>query len=63
MSRAARTSSYGSRPPGNLTVKALADEKVYIGRIWPVWPTKVRVTVGTMEEMKKFQNALAKVMA
>lgn len=49
--------------PGADLVKALANEKVYIGRIWPVWPTKVRVTVGTMEEMKKFQSALAKVMA
>lgn len=49
--------------PGEELVKALADQKVYIGRIWPAWPTKVRVTVGTQEEMNKFQAALAKVMA
>lgn len=48
---------------GEDLVKALADEKVYIGRIWPVWPTKVRVTVGTQEEMNKFKAALSKVTA
>ena len=40
----------------------MADEKIIIGRIWPVWPTKVRVTVGTQEEMSKFNQAVAKIM-
>jgi histidinol-phosphate aminotransferase len=40
----------------------MADEKIIIGRIWPVWPTKVRVTVGTQEEMAKFNQAVAKIM-
>jgi histidinol-phosphate aminotransferase len=40
----------------------MANEKIIIGRIWPVWPTKVRVTVGTMEEMTKFNQADAKIM-
>jgi histidinol-phosphate aminotransferase len=40
----------------------MADEKIIIGRIWPVWPTKVRVTVGTQEEMTKFNQAVAKIM-
>jgi histidinol-phosphate/aromatic aminotransferase/cobyric acid decarboxylase-like protein len=40
----------------------MADNKVMIGRIWPAWPTKVRVTVGTAEEMKKFQAACDKVL-
>jgi histidinol-phosphate aminotransferase len=43
--------------------RALAENKVIIGRIWPVWPTKVRVTVGTQEEMNKFKLAVEKVMA
>jgi histidinol-phosphate/aromatic aminotransferase/cobyric acid decarboxylase-like protein len=34
-----------------------------IGRIWKAWPTKVRVTVGTAEEMAKFQAAVSKIMA
>jgi histidinol-phosphate/aromatic aminotransferase/cobyric acid decarboxylase-like protein len=49
--------------PGAETVMALRKEKVYIGRVWPVWPTYVRVTVGTADEMKKFQAAFLKVMA
>ena len=47
--------------PGMELVKALAGEKVFIGRVWPAWPNHVRVTVGTAEEMKKFQTALVKV--
>lgn len=41
---------------------AMAEQKIIIGRIWPVWPTKVRVTVGTQEEMAKFNQAVAKIM-
>jgi histidinol-phosphate aminotransferase len=48
--------------PGQEFAKAMADEKVIIGRIWPVWPTKVRVTVGSQEEMNKFTAAVAKIM-
>jgi histidinol-phosphate aminotransferase len=49
--------------PGQEIVKAMAQEKVYIGRVWPAWPTHVRVSVGTREEMEKFKVAFAKVMA
>ena len=49
--------------PGNEIVSAMRKENVYIGRVWPSWPTHVRVTVGTAEEMKKFQTAFLKVMA
>ncbi|MCU1328831.1 MAG: aminotransferase [Bryobacterales bacterium] len=51
------------KQPGNNIVTAMRKEKVYIGRVWPVWPNHVRVTVGTSEEMKKFQAAFLKVMA
>ena len=44
-------------------ISALAKEKVVIGRVWQSWPTHVRVTVGTQEEMNKFKAAFAKVMA
>jgi histidinol-phosphate aminotransferase len=40
----------------------MADQKIIIGRMWPVWPTKVRVTVGTAEEMAKFNQATAKIL-
>jgi histidinol-phosphate aminotransferase len=49
--------------PGNEIVLAMRAEKVYIGRVWPAWPTYVRVTVGTQEEMNKFKAAFLKVMA
>jgi histidinol-phosphate aminotransferase len=37
----------------------MAQHKVYVGRIWPVWPNWVRVTVGTKDEMAKFKQAFA----
>jgi histidinol-phosphate/aromatic aminotransferase/cobyric acid decarboxylase-like protein len=49
--------------PGAQIVTAMRSEKIYIGRVWPAWPTYVRVTVGTSDEMKKFQTAFLKVMA
>jgi histidinol-phosphate/aromatic aminotransferase/cobyric acid decarboxylase-like protein len=47
--------------PGAEFVSALQDQKVYIGRSWPIWPTHVRVTVGTRDEMEKFKTAFLKV--
>lgn len=42
---------------------AMMAEKIAVGRTWPVWPTKVRVSIGTKEEMQRFQSALIKVTA
>ena len=52
-----------AKRPGRELWKAMTEEKVYIGRTWPVWPTWVRVTVGTRDEMLKFQKAFDKVYA
>jgi histidinol-phosphate aminotransferase len=49
--------------PGKEMAAAMVKEKVLIGRTWPVWPTKVRVTIGSAEDMKRFQSALLKVTA
>jgi len=49
--------------PGREIMDAMAKEKVYIGRVWPSWPTHVRVSVGTADEMAKFKTAFLKVMA
>ncbi len=49
--------------PGQEIVQALRQEKIYIGRVWPAWPTHVRVTVGTEEEMNKFKTAFHTVMS
>ena len=49
--------------PGNQVVMAMRKENVFIGRVWPAWPNHVRVTVGTADEMQKFQTAFKKVMS
>ena len=49
--------------PGEDVILALRKEKIYIGRVWASWPTYVRVTVGTQEEMDRFKTAFLKVMA
>jgi histidinol-phosphate aminotransferase len=49
--------------PGQEVVRAMAAEKVFIGRVWPAWPTHVRVSIGTKEEMEAFKRAFLKVMA
>jgi histidinol-phosphate aminotransferase len=48
--------------PGAEVFQAMLNEKVVIGRTWPSWPTYVRVSIGTREEMEKFKVAFAKVM-
>jgi histidinol-phosphate aminotransferase len=52
-----------AKRPGKEFWAAMTKEKVYIGRSWPVWPEWVRVTIGTRDEMRKFQQAFDKVYA
>ncbi|MGA3190473.1 MAG: pyridoxal phosphate-dependent aminotransferase [Bryobacteraceae bacterium] len=52
-----------TKRPADDVIMAMRKENVYIGRKWPVWPTYVRVTVGTQDEMNKFKTAFLKVMA
>jgi histidinol-phosphate aminotransferase len=47
---------------GKEVIDAMAQQNVFIGRIWPVMPTWVRITVGTHDEMQQFQAAFQKVM-
>jgi histidinol-phosphate/aromatic aminotransferase/cobyric acid decarboxylase-like protein len=51
-----------TKMPARRMINAMQKEKVYIGRVWPVWPTYARVTIGTKDEMAKFKTALLKVM-
>jgi histidinol-phosphate aminotransferase len=48
---------------GHGVISAMKDQKVYIGRIWPVWPNAVRITVGSPDDMAKFRVAFKDVMA
>ena len=50
------------RMPGGEFAKKMAEQKVYVGRVWKSWPTHSRVTVGTKEEMAKFKQAFSAVM-
>ena len=49
--------------PGGQIIEALRKEKIYVGRVWASWPTYVRVSIGTQDEMNKFKTAFLKVMA
>lgn len=49
--------------PGKAVFDAMKDKKVYIGRSWAAWPTAVRLSVGTPEEMAKFKVAWKEVMS
>ncbi|HWG20979.1 MAG TPA: pyridoxal phosphate-dependent aminotransferase [Terracidiphilus sp.] len=52
-----------TRRPGKQVLQAMASKEVFVGRIWPSWPTQVRITVGTPEEMMTFRKAFTEVMA
>jgi histidinol-phosphate aminotransferase len=51
-----------TRRPGKDVIDAMAAQNIFIGRIWPVMPTWVRITVGTRNEMEQFQLAFLRVM-
>lgn len=51
-----------TRRPTKEVIDGMAARNVFIGRAWPVWPTHVRITVGTKPEMEKFQLAFHEVM-
>jgi histidinol-phosphate aminotransferase len=48
--------------PGQSIMDLMSDHKVYIGRVWPVLPTWVRITIGTREEMQRFRTAFKQVL-
>ena len=49
--------------PGHEVMAAMAAHNVYIGRVWPIMPTSVRITVGTASDMARFQTAFHEVMS
>src|SRR5712664_908074 len=52
-----------TKRPAKAAIDAMAKQNIFIGRIWPVWPTYARITVGTAPEMEQFQTAWQKVMS
>jgi histidinol-phosphate aminotransferase len=51
-----------TKRPAKEVIDAMTARNVYIGRIWPVWPSYTRITVGTQGEMEAFQSAFQAVM-
>lgn len=47
--------------PAKDVQKAFAAEGVGIGRSWPIWPNRSRITVGSMEDMHAFNAAVIKL--
>jgi histidinol-phosphate aminotransferase len=52
-----------TKRPAKETIDALAQQNVFIGRVFPALPTYVRVTVGTPAEMERFREAFERVMS
>jgi len=52
-----------TKRPGKEVIDAMQQQNIFIGRIWQVMPTYVRITVGTQPEMERFQVAFKKVMS
>jgi histidinol-phosphate aminotransferase len=50
------------KQPGGPVINGLAHHSVMIGRVWSVWPTFARVTVGSPSDMASFQTAFLEVM-
>jgi len=52
-----------ARMPTQQVIDGLKARKIYVGRPWPVWPTHVRVSIGTADDMARFQSAFLEVTA
>jgi histidinol-phosphate aminotransferase len=52
-----------AKRPAKEVIAAMRSQNVFIGRVWPAWPTHVRITVGTQPEMERFQEAFQHVMS
>jgi histidinol-phosphate aminotransferase len=52
-----------ARMPTLEVIEGLKRQNVYIGRPWPVWPTHVRVSIGSAPDMERFKTAFLAVTA
>jgi histidinol-phosphate aminotransferase len=48
--------------PGREMMSAMAQRNVFIGRVWPIMPEWVRITVGTSTDMARFRTAWHEAM-
>ena len=52
-----------ARMPTVEVIEALKKRNVYVGRPWPVWPTHVRVSIGSAPDMERFKSAFLAVVS
>jgi histidinol-phosphate aminotransferase len=50
-----------ARMPTPQVIDGLKQRKVYVGRPWPIWPTHVRVSLGSPSDMERFKAAFLEV--
>ncbi|HTO08439.1 MAG TPA: aminotransferase class I/II-fold pyridoxal phosphate-dependent enzyme [Myxococcota bacterium] len=50
-----------ARMPTQKVIDGLKQQNVWVGRPWPVWPTHVRVSIGTSAELARFKSAFLDV--
>jgi histidinol-phosphate aminotransferase len=51
-----------ARMPTPDVIAAMKQRNVYVGRPWPVWPTHVRVSIGSAQDMERFKSAFLEVV-
>jgi histidinol-phosphate aminotransferase len=49
--------------PGAEIAAKYAERRIIIGRVWQEWPTHVRISIGTQEEMNKFKQATSEIFS
>jgi histidinol-phosphate aminotransferase len=52
-----------ARIPTLQVIDGLKKQNVYVGRPWPIWPTHVRVTIGSATDMERFKSAFVEVVS
>jgi hypothetical protein len=46
-----------TRMPTMQVIEGLKRQNVYVGRPWPAWPTHVRVSIGSADDMERFSSS------
>ena len=52
-----------ARMPTQQVIDGLKQRNVYVGRPWPVWPTHVRVSIGSDADLARFKTAFLAVVS
>ncbi len=50
-----------ARIPTQQVIDGLKKQNIYVGRPWPVWPTHVRISIGSAADMERFKSAFLQV--